>query len=97
MEKEEIYEHEDLKQAELTTFVHDFYEKVNEYNATHETKASVLVIAVEDKDKGVDADFIVGDTWRIASEMVCATKWHKGFKELCEDFCKIILEAFRSK
>lgn len=77
--KEEVKIEKGREEDKLTTFMKDFFDKVNEYNESNpENPIDIMVLS---RDKKGGASFLIGNTDHLIMELYEVSVRHRGFKE----------------
>ena len=77
--KEEVNIEKGREEDKLTTFMKDFFDKVNEYNESNpENPIDIMVLS---RDKKGGASFLIGNTDHLIMELYEVSVRHHGFKE----------------
>lgn len=88
MEKEELIE-KGRENDELTKFSYGIYQQIDEFRKEH-PKTNVLVLM---SDGVGGADFLIGESSKIARDFMEAANRHKGFLEVMANVLKALEEA----
>lgn len=77
--KKEVKIEKGREEDKLTTFMKDFFDKVNEYNESNpENPIDIMVLS---RDKKGGASFLIGDPDHLIMELYEVSVRNRGFKE----------------
>ena len=79
MKEEEVKIEKGREDDKLTTFMKEFFDKVNEYNESNpENQVNIMVLS---RDKNGGASFMIGEVGSLVKEFYGVMSRHKCFRE----------------